>query len=180
MVRKERHQFDAFNQTFLQLFPRLPSPLPVPATEHPESVTAPGGGPNVKREGGVAQQFFRAIRRKWLVFAAGEFVRQLPVRYYRWRQLRCNRSHRGTDRRDRQPDRRADILIFDADASLVLIQFREPQVPLDTSVFRQAATYNGPLRVPTSRPATGGRASWRRLILLRRLSVLDAVPEWRE
>ncbi len=135
---------------------------------------------NVKQEGNN-RMVFGAIRKKWLVLQPEEFVRQLLL-HFLIGDMRYNRNRitveRGVTVNSRA--RRTDILVFDADMRpFLLIECKAPQVKLDTSVFRQAATYNGPLRVPYLM-ISNGRESLVAAIDFANESYrfLEAVPEW--
>jgi hypothetical protein len=61
----------------------------------------------------------------------------------------------------------------------MLIECKEPRVALDTSVFRQAATYNGPLRVPYLMISNGRENIIAEIdFAAEDYRFLDAVPEW--
>ncbi len=136
---------------------------------------------NVKQEAGK-RMVFGAIRKKWLVLQPEEFVRQLLV-HFLINDMRYNRNRitveRGVTVNTRA--RRTDILIFDDDMRpFMLIECKEPRVALDTSVFRQAANYNGPIRVPYLMISNGRESIVAEIdFAAEDYRFLDAVPEWR-
>jgi len=136
---------------------------------------------NVKQEAGK-RMVFGAIRKKWLVLQPEEFVRQLLV-HFLINDMRYNRNRITVERgvRVNSRARRTDILIFDDDMRpFMLIECKEPRVELDTSVFRQAATYNGPLRVPYLMISNGRESIVADIdFATEDYRFLDAVPEWR-
>lgn len=136
---------------------------------------------NVKQEAGK-RMVFGAIRKKWLVLQPEEFVRQLLV-HFLINDMRYNRNRVTVERgvKVNSRARRTDILIFDNDMRpFMLIECKEPRVELDTSVFRQAATYNGPLRVPYLMISNGRESIIAEIdFAAEDYRFLDAVPEWR-
>lgn len=136
---------------------------------------------NVKQEAGK-RMIFGAIRKKWLVLQPEEFVRQLLV-HFLINDMRYNRNRVTVERgvKVNSRARRTDILIFDNDMRpFMLIECKEPRVELDTSVFRQAATYNGPLRVPYLMISNGRESIIAEIdFAAEDYRFLDAVPEWR-
>ena len=90
------------------------------------------------------------IRKKWLVLQPEEFVRQLLL-HFLIGDMKYNRNRITVERgvKVNAEARRTDILVFDPDMRpFLLIECKAPKVELSTGVFRQAATYNGPIRVP--------------------------------
>ena len=124
---------------------------------------------------------FCAIRRKWLVLQPEEFVRQLLI-HFLIQDMRYNRNRITVERGVTVVGgpRRTDILVFDRDMRpFLLIECKAPQVPLSTETFRQAAQYNGPLRVPYLM-VSNGRESYVAAIDYARESYTfqPMVPEW--
>ena len=135
---------------------------------------------NVKQDGNH-RRVFGAIRKKWLVLQPEEFVRQLLLLFL-IHDMRYNRNRLTVERgvKINSQDRRTDILVFDAAmAPFLLIECKAPQVPLTTDTFRQAANYNGPLRVPYLM-ISNGRESYVAEIDYdnQDYRFLDRVPEW--
>ncbi|MEO0732544.1 MAG: type I restriction enzyme HsdR N-terminal domain-containing protein [Bacteroidota bacterium] len=135
---------------------------------------------NVKQEGNK-RLVFGAIRKKWLVLQPEEFVRQLLL-HFLIGDMKYNRNRitveRGVDVNAER--RRTDILVFDVQMRpFLLIECKAPQVPLSTDVFRQAANYNGPIKVPYLM-ISNGRESYVAEIDYRAQDYrfLSAVPEW--
>ena len=133
------------------------------------------------RQEGTRRTVLCAVRKKWLVLQPEEFVRQLLL-HFLIEDMRYNRNRitveRGVTVNTQQ--RRTDILVFDREMRpLLLIECKAPQVPLQTDVFRQAAHYNGPLRVPYLM-ISNGRESYVASIDYERESYafLPMVPEW--
>lgn len=135
---------------------------------------------NVKQEAGK-RMVFGLIRRKWLVLQPEEFVRQLLI-HFLINDMRYNRNRITVERglTVNRKARRTDILVFDNDMRpFMLIECKEPRVALDTSVFRQAATYNGPLRVPYLMISNGRENIIAEIdFAAEDYRFLDAVPEW--
>ena len=121
------------------------------------------------------------IRKKWLVLQPEEFVRQLLL-HFLIRDMRYNRNRITVERGvavNGEP-KRTDILVFDQDMRpFLLVECKAPQVPLTTDVFRQAAHYNGPLRVPYLM-ISNGRESYVAAIdyTAQDYRLLRRVPEW--
>ncbi|MFK8161651.1 MAG: type I restriction enzyme HsdR N-terminal domain-containing protein [Lewinella sp.] len=135
---------------------------------------------NVKQEGNK-RMVFCAIRKKWLVLQPEEFVRQLLL-HFLIGDMRYNRNRITVERgmTVNTQARRTDILVFDADMRpFLLIECKAPQVPLNTSVFRQAATYNGPLRVPYLMVSNGRESYVAEIDFVKEnYRFLGMVPEW--
>lgn len=135
---------------------------------------------NVKLEGN-RRMVFGEIRKKWLVLQPEEFVRQLLL-HFLIQDMKYNRNRITVERGvavNGEP-RRTDILIFDQDMRpFLLIECKAPKVPLTTDVFRQAANYNGPIKVPYLM-ISNGRESYVAEIDYQAedYRFLDAVPEW--
>ena len=136
---------------------------------------------NVKLEGNK-RMIFGAVRKRWLVLQPEEFVRQLLL-HFLIEDMRYNRNRitveRGVSVNERA--RRTDILVFDVDMRpFLLIECKAPQVPLSTDVFRQAATYNGPLRVPYLMISNGRESVVAEIDFAGEdYRFMDRVPEWR-
>jgi hypothetical protein len=135
---------------------------------------------NVKQEGN-RRMIMGHIRKKWLVLQPEEFVRQLLLLFF-IHDMRYNRNRitveRGVD--VRQEKKRTDILVFDPlMRPFLLVECKAPQVKLTTDVFRQAANYNGPLKVPYLM-ISNGRESYVAEINYQTESYtfLGAVPEY--
>ncbi|NJB85566.1 hypothetical protein GGR26_001311 [Lewinella marina] len=121
------------------------------------------------------------IRRKWLVLQPEEFVRQLLL-HFLIKEMRYNRNRITVERglAVNGAARRTDILIFDQQMRpFLLIECKAPKIPLTTEVFRQAAHYNGPLRVPYLM-ISNGRESYVAAIdyEARDYQLQLQVPEW--
>lgn len=104
---------------------------------------------NVKMEGNN-RMVQGAIRKKWLVLQPEEFVRQLLL-HFLIGDMRYNRNRITVERgvKVNDGDRRTDILVFDMDMRpFLLIECKAPKIKLSTDVFRQAANYNGAIKVP--------------------------------
>jgi len=135
---------------------------------------------NVRQQG--SKKYVQCgIRRKWLVLQPEEFVRQLLL-HFLIKDMKYNRNRitveRGLAVNERQ--KRTDILVFDPDMRpFLLIECKAPAVPLDQSVFRQAATYNGPVRVPFLM-ISNGRSSYVTSIdyQAESFAFMPAVPEF--
>ena len=133
------------------------------------------------RQAGDRREVRCEIRRRWLVLQPEEFVRQLLLHFF-VRDMRYNRNRitveRGLNVHDEA--RRTDILVFTPDMRpFLLVECKAPRVPLSTATFRQAANYNGPLRVPYLM-ISNGRASYVAEIdyAAEDYRFLDAVPEY--
>ena len=135
---------------------------------------------NVKQEGNK-RLIFGAIRKKWLVLQPEEFVRQLLI-HFLIEDMRYNRNRITVERgvTVTEQARRTDILVFDAAMRpFLLIECKAPQVPLSTDVFRQAATYNGPLRVPYLMISNGRESMVAEIDFKHEeYRFLPGVPEW--
>lgn len=134
----------------------------------------------VKLEGN-RRMVLAEIRKKWLVLQPEEFVRQLLI-HFLIEDMRYNRNRITVERgvAVNGDPKRTDILVFDADMRpFLLIECKAPKVPLSTDTFRQAAHYNGPLRVPYLM-ISNGRESYVAAIDYNRedYRFLSAVPEW--
>lgn len=133
------------------------------------------------KEAGNKRMVFGTIRKKWLVLQPEEFVRQLLL-HFLIRDMRYNRNRitveRGVAVTGRT--RRTDILVFDADMRpFLLVECKAPQIPLTTDTFRQAATYNGPLRVPYLMVSNGRQSIVAAIdFAAEDYHFLDRVPEW--
>ncbi len=133
------------------------------------------------KESGNQRMVRGEIRKKWLVLQPEEFVRQLLLQFL-IRDMRYNRNRITVERGvavNGEP-KRTDILIFDQDMRpFLLIECKAPRVPLTTDVFRQAAHYNGPLRVPYLM-ISNGRESYVAAIdyTTQEYRLLRQVPEW--
>jgi hypothetical protein len=135
---------------------------------------------NVKQEGNK-RLVFGNIRKKWLVLQPEEFVRQLLLHFFIG-DMRYNRNRITVERgvTVNSAARRTDILIFDADMRpFLLVECKAPKIPLTTDVFRQAANYNGPIKVPYLM-ISNGRESYVAEIdyATKDYRFLTAVPEW--
>ncbi len=135
---------------------------------------------NVKQEGNK-RLVFGNIRKKWLVLQPEEFVRQLLLHFFIG-DMRYNRNRITVERgvTVNSAARRTDILVFDADMRpFLLVECKAPKVPLTTDVFRQAANYNGPIKVPYLM-ISNGRESYIAEIdyAAKDYHFLAAVPEW--
>lgn len=135
---------------------------------------------NVKQEGNK-RMIFCMIRKKWLVLQPEEFVRQLLLNFLIG-DMRYNRNRitveRGVTVNDQA--RRTDILVFDQDMRpFLLIECKAPKIPLKTGVFRQAANYNGAIKVPYLM-ISNGRENYVAEIDYKAedYRFLGAVPEW--
>ncbi|THH42092.1 type I restriction enzyme HsdR N-terminal domain-containing protein [Neolewinella litorea] len=121
------------------------------------------------------------IRKKWLVLQPEEFVRQLLL-HFLIKDMKYNRNRITVERGvavNGEP-RRTDILVFDQQMRpFLLIECKAPKVPLTTDVFRQAAHYNGPLRVPYLM-ISNGRESYVAAIdyEAQDYQLLLQIPEW--
>ena len=133
------------------------------------------------RQAGSHREVFGAIRKKWLVLQPEEFVRQLLLHFFIG-DMRYNRNRitveRGLTVNTRA--KRTDILIFDRDMRpFLLVECKAPTVPLSTAVYRQAATYNGPLRVPYLMVSNGRESLVAEIdFAAEDYRFLPAVPEW--
>ena len=116
-----------------------------------------------------------------MVIQKEELVRQLII-HLLINDMRYNRNRITVERgvTVNTKERRTDILIFDNDMRpFMLIECKEPRIALDTSVFRQAATYNGPLRVPYLMISNGRENIIAEIdFAAEDYRFLDAVPEW--
>lgn len=135
---------------------------------------------NVKEEGNK-KFIFCTIRKKWLVLQPEEFVRQLLL-HFLIGDMRYNRNRITVERgvTVNSEARRTDILVFDVDMRpFLLIECKAPSVKLTTAVFRQAANYNGPIKVPYLM-ISNGRGSYVAEIDYQQqaYTFLPMVPEW--
>lgn len=135
---------------------------------------------NVKQEGNK-KLIFGSIRKKWYVLQPEEFVRQLLL-HFLIHDMRYNRNRITVERgvAVNTERKRTDILVFDQDMRpFLLIECKAPQIPLNTSVFRQAANYNGALKVPYLM-ISNGRESYVAEIDYKEedYRFLGSVPEW--
>ena len=135
---------------------------------------------NVKQEGNK-RLVFGTIRKKWLVLQPEEFVRQLLL-HFLIGDMRYNRNRITVERgvSVNTETRRTDILVFDADMRpFLLIECKAPKVKLSTGTFRQAANYNGPIKVPYLM-ICNGRGSYIAEIdyQAKDYRFLASVPEW--
>ena len=135
---------------------------------------------NVKLEGNK-RKVFGMIRKKWYVLQPEEFVRQLLL-WFLIHDMRYNRNRITVERgvTVNTQAKRTDILVFDQDMRpFLLIECKAPDVKLSTSVFRQAANYNGAIKVPYLM-ISNGRESYVAEIDYEAedYRFLEAVPEW--
>ena len=135
---------------------------------------------NVKQEGNK-KLIFGSIRKKWFVLQPEEFVRQLLL-HFLIHDMRYNRNRITVERgvAVNSERKRTDILVFDQDMRpFLLVECKAPQISLNTSVFRQAANYNGALKVPYLM-ISNGRESYVAEIDYQQedYRFLNAVPEW--
>lgn len=135
---------------------------------------------NVK-EAGNKRMIFGTIRKKWLVLQPEEFVRQLLL-HFLIGDLKYNRNRITVERgvTVNTEAKRTDILVFDRDMRpFLLIECKAPKVKLSTNVFRQAANYNGAIKVPYLM-ISNGRDSYVAAIdyTAEDYRFLGAVPEW--
>jgi hypothetical protein len=135
---------------------------------------------NVKQEGNK-RMVFCAIRKKWLVLQPEEFVRQLLL-HFLINDMRYNRNRITVERgvTVNTEGKRTDILVFDQEMRpFLLIECKAPQVPLKTGVFRQAANYNGAIKVPYLMISNGLESYVAEIdYKTEDYRFLDAVPEW--
>ena len=124
---------------------------------------------------------FCAIRKKWLVLQPEEFVRQLLL-HFLINDMRYNRNRITVERgvTVNTEGKRTDILVFDQEMRpFLLIECKAPQVPLKTGVFRQAANYNGAIKVPYLMISNGLESYVAEIdYKTEDYLFLDAVPEW--
>lgn len=135
---------------------------------------------NVKQEGNK-RMIFGMIRKKWFVLQPEEFVRQLLLQFLIG-DMRYNRNRITVERgvTVNTEAKRTDILVFDQDMRpFLLIECKAPKIKLNTSVFRQAANYNGALKVPYLM-ISNGRENYVAEIDYEKedYRFLGAVPEW--
>ncbi len=93
---------------------------------------------------------FDPIRRKLLVLAPEEFVRQLLIQYLI--QVKSYNPNRISVEKKvvfNQMPKRCDVLIYDKQMiPLMLVECKAAEVPITLAAFEQIARYNTPLRVP--------------------------------
>ena len=135
---------------------------------------------NVKEEGN-RRMVFGSIRKKWLVLQPEEFVRQLLL-HFLIGDMRYNRNRITVERgvTVHSEGKRTDILVFDREMRpFLLIECKAPSIALNTGTFRQAANYNGALKVPYLK-ISNGRQSYVAEIdySAEDYRFLPAVPEW--
>ncbi|MBB4077777.1 hypothetical protein GGR28_000378 [Lewinella aquimaris] len=135
---------------------------------------------SIKLEGN-RKLVFDDIRKKWLVLQPEEFVRQLLL-HFLIGDMKYNRNRITVERgvSVNYDQRRTDILVFDRDMRpFLLVECKAPRVSLSTDTFRQAAHYNGPLRVPYLM-ISNGRESYVAAIdyTAEDYRFLPSVPEW--
>ena len=102
------------------------------------------------RHAGGQRQVFDPIRRKWLVLAPEELVRQLLLLYL-IQEKGYSPNRIGVEKMlvVNTLTRRCDILVYAGDmAPWMLIECKAPAVPISQATFDQVARYNLPLRVP--------------------------------
>ena len=121
------------------------------------------------------------VRKKWLVLQPEEFVRQLLL-HFLIEDMKYNRNRITVERgiSINGDPKRTDILVFDGDMRpFMLVECKAPKVSLSTDTFRQAANYNGPLRVPYLM-ISNGRDTYVAAIdyAAEDYRFLSAVPEW--
>lgn len=135
---------------------------------------------NVKLEGNK-KMVFGMIRKKWFVLQPEEFVRQLLL-HFLISDMRYNRNRITVERgvTINSEGKRTDILVFDQDMRpFLLIECKAPKVPLKTGVFRQAANYNGAIKVPYLMISNGLESYVAEIdYQAEQYRFLDAVPEW--
>lgn len=124
---------------------------------------------------------FGMIRKKWFVLQPEEFVRQLLL-HFLISDMRYNRNRITVERgvTINSEGKRTDILVFDQDMRpFLLIECKAPKVPLKTGVFRQAANYNGAIKVPYLMISNGLESYVAEIdYQAEQYRFLDAVPEW--
>lgn len=135
---------------------------------------------NVRNESD-RRQVFGHIRKRWFVLQPEEFVRQLLLHFF-ISDMKYNRNRITVERgvKVNNEPRRTDILIFDRDMRpFLLVECKAPKVKLSTATFRQAANYNGPIKVPYL-IISNGLESYVAAIDYQAedFTLLDAVPEY--
>ena len=135
---------------------------------------------NVRVEGN-RRMVFCYVRKRWLVLQPEEFVRQLLL-HFLIGDMKYNRNRITVERgvAVNGDPKRTDILVFDVDMRpFLLIECKAPKVPLSTGTFRQAAHYNGAIKVPYLM-ISNGRESYVASIdyAAEEYRFLQAVPEW--
>lgn len=135
---------------------------------------------NIKQEGNK-RMVFGMIRKKWFVLQPEEFVRQLLL-HFLIGDMRYNRNRITVERgvTVNTEAKRTDILVFDQQMRpFLLVECKAPNIKLNTSVFRQAANYNGAIKVPYLM-ICNGRESYVAEIdyEAQEYRFLNAVPEW--
>lgn len=100
-----------------------------------------------KKENG--QRFiFDPIRRKYLVLAPEELVRQLIILYLLDQGYNKNRIRSEMGLQVNELYKRCDILLYDKALNpFMLVECKAPKVKVDQSTFEQIARYNLPLKV---------------------------------
>ena len=96
------------------------------------------------------KHLFDPIRKKYLVLAPEEMVRQLVIQYFLL-QLHYNPNKIASEKELRINGlrKRCDILLYDdAFEPYLLVECKAPQVKINQSTFQQAAIYNLNLQVP--------------------------------
>lgn len=121
------------------------------------------------------------IRKRWLVLQPEEFVRQLLL-HFLIADMKYNRNRITVERgvAVNGDPKRTDILIFDEDMRpFMLVECKAPKVALSTDTFRQAAHYNGAIRVPFL-AISNGRESYVSAIDYDAVDYkfLTSIPEW--
>lgn len=128
-----------------------------------------------------SRQVFDAIRRKWLVLAPEELVRQLLLLYLV--NERDYSPHRiGIEKKlvVNTMTRRCDVLIYSGDMDpWMLIECKAPGVAISQATFDQVAQYNMPLQVPHLM-VTNGHTTYCCAIdyLQSSYQFLDALPQF--
>lgn len=103
----------------------------------------------VKTEGGK-RYIWDFIRKKYLVLAPEEMVRQLVIHWLIESEGVCkNRIAIEKQLMVNDRKKRCDILVYGTDmCPFLLVECKAPDVPLTEQTFRQIAWYNMPLKVP--------------------------------
>ena len=136
----------------------------------------------LKREG-QKTFIFDPIRKKYLVFAPEEFVRQMVIQYL-IQEKTYPKTRIGVEKglKVNSLAKRCDILIHTQDMNpLLLVECKAPKVIINEKAFEQIARYNLPLQVKYLL-VTNGLSTYccKMDYVAQNFTFLDKIPSWDE
>jgi len=126
---------------------------------------------------------FDPIRKKYLVLAPEELVRQMVVQYL-IQEKKFPKSRIGIEQglKVNTLAKRSDILIYDQSmAPTLLVECKAPKVPVDDKTFEQITRYNLPLKVRYLIVTNGIDTYCCEMDYVeQQYAFLDKIPSWEE